>query len=44
MALIDPLFEETIKEKVTREYCEAFPNLKKDFSVHFGHSADGCQF
>jgi len=44
MALIDPAFKESIEEKVTREYCVAFPHLKKNFSVHFCHSADGCQF
>ena len=41
MALIDPAYEESIKEKVTREYLEAFPQLEGKFSVHFCHSENG---
>ena len=41
MALIDPAFEEKIIEKVSREYCEAFPELKDKYSVHICESADG---
>ena len=40
-AFVDPLFEDTIREKVTREYTKIFPRLKDTFSVHFCHSADG---
>ncbi len=43
MALIDPSFEDSITEKVTREYLQAFPNLKDKFSVHICESADGLQ-
>ncbi len=41
MALIDPAFEEKIKEKVEREYLKEFPLLKGKFSVHICESADG---
>ena len=44
MALIDPAFEEQIKEQVTREYLKAFPELKGKYSVHFCESADGVHF
>lgn len=41
MALIDPSFEETITEKVTREYLKEFPALEGKYSVHICTSADG---
>lgn len=41
MALIDPAFKESIKETITKEYLEEFPQLREKFSVHFCHSADG---
>ena len=41
MALIDPAYEESIKEKVTLEYLKAFPQLEEKFSVHFCHSENG---
>lgn len=41
MALIDPLFEESITEKVTKEYLKAFPELEGKYSVHICASADG---
>lgn len=41
MALIDPAYEESITETVTREYLKKFPNLKEKFSVHICESADG---
>ena len=41
MALIDPAYEESIKEKVMREYLKAFPQLEGKFSVHFCHSENG---
>lgn len=41
MALIKPEFEESITEKVTREYLKAFPHLKDKFSVHICKSANG---
>ncbi len=43
MALIDPSFEESIKEKMTAEYLKAFPELKEKFSIHICHSADGVK-
>ena len=41
MALIDPAYEESIKENVTREYLKLFPALEGKYSVHMCHSADG---
>ena len=41
VGLIDPAFEESITEKVTREYLKAFPELEGKFSVHICESADG---
>ncbi|MCR4573961.1 MAG: GHMP kinase [Lentisphaeria bacterium] len=41
MALINPDYEEAIKEKVTREYLKAFPQLEGKFSVHFCQSENG---
>lgn len=41
MALIDPVFEESILRKVTAEYLQAFPNLEGKYSAHICESADG---
>lgn len=41
MALIDPAYEESIKESVTREYLKEFPHLEGKYSVHICESADG---
>lgn len=41
MALIDPVYEDSIVETVTREYLKAFPHLEGKYSVHICESADG---
>ena len=41
MALIDPAFEQSIAEKVTKAYLAAFPALEGKYSVHICESADG---
>ena len=41
MALIDPAYEESIIETVTREYLKEFRNLSDKYSVHICESADG---
>jgi galactokinase/galacturonokinase len=41
--LIDPAFEEQIKERVTKEYLKAFPALEGKYSVHICQSADGVK-
>ncbi len=41
MALIDPAFEESIRERVTSEYLKVFPALTGKYSVHICESADG---
>ena len=43
MALIDPAFEESIRENVTGEYLKTFPELQGKHSVHICHSADGVK-
>lgn len=43
MALIDPAYEESIVETVTREYLKTFPHLEGKFSAHICQSADGVQ-
>jgi len=43
MALVNPDFEESIKEKVSAEYLRAFPNLEGKYSVYFCESSDGVQ-
>ncbi len=44
MALIDPAFEESIREKVTTEYLKDFPLLEGKFSVHICQSANGILY
>lgn len=41
MALIDPTFEESIRESVAREYLKEFPHLEGKYSFHICESADG---
>ncbi|MBR6128823.1 MAG: galactokinase [Bacteroidaceae bacterium] len=41
MALIDPAFEESVRQHVTKEYLAAFPQLEGKYSVHICESADG---
>ena len=43
LAIIDPAYEESIIEKVTKEYLDAFPHLKGKYSVHICESADGVK-
>ena len=44
MALVDPAFEESILETVSREYLKQFPALEGKYSAHICRSADGAQF
>lgn len=41
MALIDPAYEDSILEKVEKEYLKAFPALEGKYSSHLCYSADG---
>lgn len=43
MALIDPAYEESITEKVSREYLAEFPLLKDKYMFKICHSADGVE-
>ena len=41
MALIDPTFEESIVNNVTKEYLKVFPDLEGKYSVYICESSDG---
>ena len=41
MALIDPAYEESIRQRVTEEYLKAFPGMKGKYDVFICESADG---
>ncbi|MBR4597126.1 MAG: hypothetical protein IKO42_01880 [Opitutales bacterium] len=41
IAIIDPACEESIREKVGRQYLKIFPKLEGKFSVHICGTADG---
>ena len=41
MALIDPAYEQSITEQVTKAYLKEFPQLEGKYSVHICQSADG---
>lgn len=43
LAIIDPDYEKSIIENITKEYLKAFPHLKDKFSVHICESADGVK-
>ncbi|MBR3933218.1 MAG: GHMP kinase [Clostridia bacterium] len=43
VALINPEYKVSIKEKITTEYLKNFPQYKDTFSIHFCKSADGCK-
>lgn len=43
MALINPSFEESIKETVEREYLKIFPELEGKYSSYICESADGVE-
>lgn len=43
LAIIDPKYEESIVETVTREYLKAFPQMEGKYSVHICESADGVK-
>lgn len=43
MAMIDPAYEASVTETVTKEYLKAFPHLEGKFSVHICESADGVK-
>ena len=41
MALIDPAYEESIRQKVTEDYLRAFPEMKEKYDVYICDSANG---
>ena len=44
VALVDPNYEETIKEEVSKMYLKKFPEYTNKFKVTFCDTADGCDF
>lgn len=44
IALVDPAFEDKVREKLTEGYLKAFPMLRGRFSVHYCDIADGAKF
>ena len=43
LAIINPDYIDSIKEKVEYEYLSAFPNLRGKYSAHICHTADGVK-
>ena len=43
LAIIDPAYQESIVEQVTKKYLAAFPHLEGKYSVHICESADGVK-
>ena len=43
LAIIDPEYQESIVENVTKAYLNAFPHLEGKYSVHICESADGVK-
>ena len=44
MALIDPAYEESIRQTVTEQYLKAYPEMKGKYDVFICESADGMSF
>ena len=44
IALIDPSKRETIREKISTEYLEMFPEYTESFEIHFCKTDDGARF
>lgn len=44
IALVDPAYENQIREELTKRYLDRFPEYEKTFSVHFCRISDGARF
>lgn len=44
LAIVNPEYEEAIKENVTKEYLKRFPQYRDSFEIFFCETADGCEF
>ena len=42
LAIINPDYEDTIREEVTRKYLTLFPEYKDSFNIYYCDTADGC--
>ena len=44
LAIINPEFEDSIRENVSKRYLTLFPQYKDSFKIYFCETADGCDF
>lgn len=44
LAIINPEYEQNIKEEITKKYLERFPQYKDSFAIYFCETSDGCEF
>jgi len=44
LAIINPEYEDSIREKITKEYLKKFPEYKDSFQIYYCDTADGCDF
>lgn len=44
MALVNPKYKDSIVEKITKEYLDAFPQYAETFQIEFCYSVDGLEF
>jgi galactokinase/galacturonokinase len=43
MALIDPAYEESIRQSVTDQYLKSFPEMTGKYEVFICHSSNGAE-
>ena len=43
VAVIDPNYEDSIRNQITKEYLEKFPEYKQAFNIYFCKTANGCE-
>ena len=41
LALIDPNYEKSIQEEITKKYLEEFPEYKDSFGIYYCNTSDG---
>ena len=44
IAIVDPVYKESIKQELTKQYLERFPEYEETFQVHFVKPTDGARF
>ncbi len=43
VAIIDPSYEEHIKNEITKKYLERFPEYRTTYDIYFCKTSDGCE-